>query len=224
MSDHSPEPACAEPHPRHAGERSNERWLAELGTDGPAGEAVQDLRETLRYKLRGILGRRGLGPEDLEDVVQDAVVRILQHLGSFRGDSRFTTWAMAIAIREAFALLRRRRRERQLGELDPALLDAAVGTQRVTPGGGLPLEQRSVLRVLRSAIDEQLTERQRTAILGELAGVPSEELARRLATNRNALYKLHHDARRKLRQAIREAGYSDDEVRRELADASEPVW
>ena len=75
--------------------------------------------------------------------------------------------------------------------------------------------------MLHRAVREELTERQRTAVLGELEGVPSEELAIRLGISRNALYKLHHDARRKLRRAILAAGITEADVRIELREASE---
>ena len=62
-------------------------------------------------------------------------------------------------------------------------------------------------------IAEDLTERQRTAILAELRGVPTIEIAERMGTNQNALYKLVHDARKKLRRALLDAGFSESELR-----------
>ena len=83
------------------------------------------------------------------------------------------------------------------------------------------MDQRPLLEALHRAIRNSLTERQRTVILGELAGVPSGVLVERLETNSNALYKLHHDARKKLKRALNDVGYSDEDVRQELLAASE---
>jgi RNA polymerase sigma-70 factor, ECF subfamily len=47
--------------------------------------------------------------EDAEEVVQDAFFRAFTHLGSFQGESRFSTWLTRIAINEALIKLRRRR-------------------------------------------------------------------------------------------------------------------
>lgn len=77
------------------------------------------------------------------------------------------------------------------------------------------------MRELKRAIDERLTDRQRAAAMGELAGVPSEELAQRFGMNRNALYKLHHDARKKLLAALGEAGFDAEDVRSAFEEASE---
>lgn len=66
-----------------------------------------------------------------------------------------------------------------------------------------------------------LTPRQRAVIEAELAGVDRDELAARLGTNRNALYKLAHDARAKLRAALLGAGFSLAEVRDHLRETSD---
>ena len=53
-----------------------------------------------------------------------------------------------------------------------------------------------------------MTEKQRTVIRAELSGHPLEEIARKLGTNRNAVYKLAHDARRSLKSRLEAAGYA----------------
>ena len=60
-----------------------------------------------------------------------------------------------------------------------------------------------MLARINRVIDEELTERQRRAlIMLGMQGMPMEEAARRLKTNRNALYKLLHDARLRLKQRL----------------------
>ena len=61
---------------------------------------------------------------------------------------------------------------------------------------------------MQSSIEHDLTEKQRTALLAELKGMPQDEIARQLGSNRNAIYKLTHDARKKLRAALEAAGYT----------------
>jgi RNA polymerase sigma-70 factor (ECF subfamily) len=73
--------------------------------------------------------------------------------------------------------------------------------------------QGEMLSALRDAIETQLTPRQRhalTAIVFE--GVPLDELARHWRSNRNALYKLLHDARRKLKTHLRTRGFDPQEM------------
>jgi RNA polymerase sigma-70 factor, ECF subfamily len=68
-------------------------------------------------------------------------------------------------------------------------------------------EQSELLSTLQSAIAEVLTPHQRRVLVClVLNGVPIDVLAERLNTNRGALYKTLHDARRKLRKHLHERG------------------
>ena len=67
-------------------------------------------------------------------------------------------------------------------------------------------------------IDSQLTEKQRTALLSEIKGMPQDEIARHLGSNRNAVYKLTHDARKKLKQGLEAAGFTAEDVLATIAN------
>lgn len=198
-------------------ERTNSDWLSLLTVRDAA--AVADLRDALCRGLVRVLAARA----DLslaEDFAQDAVIRVLDHLGSFRGDSRFLTWALAVSTRVAFSELRKARYK-------DVSLDALTRNGRAAPEPvAAPTEptpdegREAVLGVLRRLIETDLTDRQRAVILGELAGVPQAVLADRLGTNRNALYKLSHDARMNLKRGLVAAGVSAEEVRAEFPGAS----
>ena len=73
--------------------------------------------------------------------------------------------------------------------------------------------QNMVLGELRRMVDENLTDRQREAVVAVLLeGMPISEVAKRMGTNQNALYKLLHDVRRKLKREMKAAGLSPQEV------------
>ena len=201
--------------------RSNAWWLDQLGRDAPDPKVVAELATYLRGNLVRIMrSRGGFDEADVDDFTQDALLHILKGLDSFRGDSRFTTWATAIATRVAFSALRRRRfQDVSLDELTSGSEDSGDAGTVDLADPARELGKKSLLEELRRAIDT-LTERQRLAVLGELAGIPTPELAVRLGTNRNALYKLHHDARKRLKEALSEAGYSGTDVRHELSEAT----
>ncbi len=205
------------------GNRTNTQWLAELRHPTQTGQAAEELRTYLRKALARVLrDRANVDESDLDDFTQDALIRILQVLDRFRGDSRFTTWATAVAVRVALSSLRRRSyQHRPLEDLDLGTVTPAAGAYSVGRDPGHAIDRRTLLETLHRAINDTLTERQRIVILGELGGVPSRVLVERLGTNANALYKLHHDARKKLRRALNDAGYSDENVRHELLMASE---
>ncbi len=202
--------------------RTNTEWLVALRRPDPA-RALADLQRYVRGTIAKLLrGRSPVDESDLDDFTQDALIRILQGLDRFRGDSRFTTWATAVAVRVALSALRRRRyRYQPLEDLELETAKPVAGGPSAARDPGQASDRETLVAALHKAIRDDLTERQRSAILGELAGVPSGALAEHLETNLNALYKLHHDARKKLKRALNNAGYSDEDVRQELLMASE---
>jgi len=196
--------------------RSNEKWLLALRSEGSAqAEALEELRIYLIRALPGCLKRYGSMPESLlEDVVQDALVRTLSRLDEFEGRSRFTTWVTAIAARTALTELRRRRwKDVSIEEL--AAGDALTPVEQVDPQVDPESQaaQRGIIQALKEVLENELSERQRTAIIAEMRGVPQEEIGRRLGINRNAVYKLGHDARKKLKHGLEASGFDAAEIR-----------
>ena len=195
-------------------ERMNEQWLMELRGPNPDG-ALADLYDLLVRGLGAAFGGYGGGVEaNFGDFAQEALIKITANLNSFRGESRFTTWAQKIALNVALTELKRRRwRDVSLQELlaRRGAADRSPADTQLSPEQ-LAL-QSTVLQELRRMIDESLTDRQREAVVAVLLeGMPISEVARRMGTNQNALYKLLHDARRKLKREMESAGLSPQVV------------
>jgi len=197
--------------------RTNQEWLTDLR--GPEqDQAIEDLRKVLKRGLIYSLSNRI--QTDLEtqvdDFVQDSILRILDKMHTFRGESKFTTWAQKVAVRVAFTELRRQRwKDISLEDLMPE--DSGDFTPMVLADPSPNPEKRATQTLMTEMIDqmlqEELTDRQRTAMLAIMAGgMPLEEVARRLDTNRNALYKLLHDARKQMRDRLLEKGLTPEDV------------
>ncbi len=201
-------------------DRNNEDWLEALSASGPARDAaLADLRQLVVTSLGPAIGH-STPPDDpefsalAEDVAQETLLRVLAHLGSFEGRSRFTTWVLTISVRVAFTELRRRHwKDRSLDQLE-ADYDDASALMPADPAAGpeRTAEQANVMALIQKMLAEELTERQRRAMLAMMGGMPLEEIARRLGTERNALYKLLHDARLKLRRRLEREGLTTGEV------------
>ena len=173
--------------------RENDAWVNDLRSGGSGQHAaLAELREALLRGLRRALSsRHAIGDAFLEDAVQDSLVRILERLEQFEGRSRFLTWATSIAIRVAMSELRRQRwKDVPLDRLvsNTEFLPEAVHKANLGPAE--LWEQGALLEQMYAVIQNELTERQRWALLAELRGVPQDEIARHLGSNRNAIYKL----------------------------------
>jgi RNA polymerase sigma-70 factor (ECF subfamily) len=202
--------------------RTNEEWIADLQSDGPSRDAaLEDLRAIILNGLPYALSH-WVSPSEpqfeflVEEVTQETLLRILDRLKTFEGRSQFTTWAHKIAIRIALSELRRKRwRDSSLDELvddeeSPApesLLEDSSASPETS------VERADMMKRVRRIIAEELTDRQREALLLlSVQDMPMDEAAKKLKTNRNALYKLLHDARLRLKRRLSLEGLSAQEV------------
>ncbi|KAA9379169.1 sigma-70 family RNA polymerase sigma factor [Microbispora cellulosiformans] len=192
-------------------------WLRTLGGAGAEREAALERLHAILLRVAGNEVRRRAprlrlsGPE-LDDVAHhaatDALLAVTAKLGQFRGESRFTTWVYKFAVLEVSAKLGRHFWR------EPGVPLEGEDWERLPDRFGFDpaerLEWHDLLAALRRAVDEELTERQRRVFVAiVLKGVPADALAVELGTNRNAVYKMMFDARRKLRAALVARGYLD---------------
>ena len=209
--------------------RTNAEWLSALASETEAqSAALSDLRAyLLRAALYALVRRKSslthLAATDIDELAQDSVQEalsaILQHLGDFRGDSQFTTWAYTFAVNAALVAARRERWRRVPLDrvLDSPVFPADLGgTAATSPDPHRRTAQGEMLAAVRETIEAHLTTRQQQALKAVVFdGVPLDELARLWGSNRNALYKLLHDARKKLKAQLRKRGFDT----REMLDA-----
>ncbi len=199
-----------------ADRRSSEEWVAILRGSEQAA-AIDELRALL---LRGLsyalAGRANVREADIQDFAQEALLKILDNLDSFRGQSHFLTWAQKIAVHVAFTELRRRRwQDISLEEVtenteNADFIPAAFADRRNGPEK--QAVQNDLLLTLHRIISQELTDKQREVLVAvQIHEMPPEEVARRMNTNRNALYKLIHDARQRLRDRIMAEGLSPED-------------
>jgi RNA polymerase sigma-70 factor (ECF subfamily) len=203
-------------------DRTNEQWIKDLSSPGKAQEdALSDLRSIILRGLPYALSN-WLSPTDpkfdslSEEAAQDTLLRVLDSLHTFEGRSKFTTWVHKIAVRIALTELRRKRwRDVSLDELtEGSPGEGPLGILAASDAGPDEVaEQSDMIEHLRRVIEEELTEKQREALIAtRIHGMPMEEVARRMGTNRNALYKLLHDARQRLKSRLEEEGLSPEDV------------
>jgi len=192
--------------------RTNDAWLSELRASGSAhDDALNDLRAIVQKGLPYALSR-WLSPADplfqplVEEVTQDTLLRVLDQLETFEGRSLFTTWVHKIAVRIALTELRRKRwRDSSLDELtdneDTPPPPGLLADPQASPETSA--ERTDMLVRVRRILEEELTPKQREAlVLLGLQDIPMDEAAKRMKTNRNALYKLLHDARLRLKRRL----------------------
>jgi RNA polymerase sigma-70 factor (ECF subfamily) len=206
MSQHTEAPHTPGP------DAESRAWVQDL--KGPRREeASARLHDVLLRAARFEVNRRRathlhLRGGDLDDLAyqaaNDALLAILGKLDTYRGDSRFTTWAYKFALLEAAVRVRRRAWQGKEVPVEPEHWSI------IAEGGETPAsaaEEHELLDTIKDALHTELSGHQREVLVAvAINGVPIDVLAERLSTTRGALYKTIHDARKKLRTHLAESG------------------
>lgn len=208
--------------------RTNEEWLHDLRAGSEVQEAAtMELRNFLLravlYSFNRNLGDfGGLARDEIlqlaEDCTQDALIAVINHLSDFRGDSKFTTWVYKFAVNIALVTARRERwKGVSLDDLsfseDSNLFEWMLQDKSPGRAPDQSAMQGEVGKIIREVIERDLTEKQRQILIMMVFNeVPMDEVVRRLSTNRNAIYKMLHDARRKLKSGLQARGFEVGET------------
>ena len=206
-------PASSTPDKQSSGDQSSGDWVARLTGEATREDAISELRDYLVRGLAAAMRSRYNGRLQADDVVQDAIIKIMASLDQFQGRSRFTTWAMTVAIRVSISEMRRRHYRdvsvESLTKTDQSPLQLAVDSAEPVENF---LDRQTLLRKMQTLIDTELSDRQRIAIRCLLEGMPVETIAEKLGGNRNAMYKVIHDARVKLREGMIKQGIDAEQI------------
>lgn len=192
---------------------ADDPWIVRLKGEADVRDAaMMELREVLVRGLTKSMGSRYGGGYQAEDVVQDALMKILDCLDQFAGRSQFITWAMTVATRIGISEMRRKHYqdvslESFQGE-DSSKIEIAF---QDGDASGEAIDRGEMIGKLQTLIKETLTQKQRFAIRASLEGLPVEVIAEKTGSNRNSVYKLVHDARMKLRTGLEQAGIAADD-------------
>jgi RNA polymerase sigma-70 factor (ECF subfamily) len=196
-----------------------DRSLFDRATGGDA-PALNTLVTQLRPHIERQLLRYPVADEDRRDLLQATLMQVVRRLGSFRGDSSFSTWLFRVTANEALMLMRSQRRHRarlvegldleELGAL-PAMNDFSAAER----GDLSAATNERDLRV-RQALDE-LPEDYREVVFAHYhMDLGLQEIADRFDLTESAVRSRLHRARTRLR-ALLEASPIAAEAREEAA-------
>ena len=192
-------------------QRTNQEWLNDLSAvNDRQAQALEDLRAIilrgLPYAIEGKLSPDDPGYGTLaEQVVQATLTKICDSLASFDGCGEFVAWVYKIMVRDALLQVRRKRwQDARLKEMKQTSNVAAIQANEI-PEDLCSLEKllasNPLLQYLHCVLKEELSVNQREAIRAMVMHrVPKEDVMQQLGMNREAYFKMIHDARLRLKR------------------------
>jgi RNA polymerase sigma-70 factor (ECF subfamily) len=175
---------------------------ASKGDSAALGTLVVALRPHIEKQLL----RYPLSEDDRQDLAQSTLVQIIRRVGSFRGDSSFSTWLFRVTANEALMMMRSQRRHRgrlvegldleDLGNL-PAANDAAQADRADASAAQSERDAR-----VRAALEELPADYRDVVALHYHQDLGLQEIADRLGSTESAVRSRLHRARSRLRTLL----------------------
>jgi RNA polymerase sigma-70 factor, ECF subfamily len=206
-----PLPGHAEPPHLSEAKRSEQQMIAAARSGERA--ALESLLGAVRPRLVAVALKMVRDPDDAEDVVQEALMKVWKHVGRFEGRAAFSTWLHRIVVNTSLDHLRTRRhtavaahasepapapgRDRELIDGAPR---AAETVDRETPED--LLGRAEVGAIVRGAIAKLSPVHREVLILRELDGESYQAIAARARCPIGTVMSRLHNARHRLEQTL----------------------
>ena len=143
--------------------------------------------------------------EDSQDAVQEAFLKAYQHLGDFRGDSKFSTWLIRITLNESLMRLRKRNLSKEVSvdqdfETEEYLIPREIADWHPNPE---QLYSGSELRdILARSLEELVPVSRAVFVLRDIEGLSIEQAAIALNLSQSAVKSRLWRARLQLRERL----------------------
>ncbi len=166
--------------------------------------STNDIWQNFSQELHRFITRRVSDPQDVEDILQDAFVKIHTHIGTLRDDERLAPWLYQVTRNTLTDYYRRRRPQSELPETYPA------EGSKVTLDDDLAPELAASLR----SMILSLPDRYRLAVdLAEIQGMKQQDVARQLGLSLSGAKSRVQRGRNLLRQELLDCCHFDFDQR-----------
>jgi RNA polymerase sigma-70 factor (ECF subfamily) len=174
---------------------------AKAGDQAAFSELVNHYERKI-YRLAKNITRND---EDAEDVLQDAFLKAYTHLDNFKGDSKFYTWIVRIAVNEALMRLRKRKTDRTVPLDEPVELGEETVAREIAVWEDNPEQRYSKeewRNILDAAVDDLKPDFRTVFVLRDIEELSTEDTAETLGISVPAVKSRLLRARLALRETL----------------------
>jgi RNA polymerase sigma-70 factor, ECF subfamily len=167
--------------------------LCKLAADGSLA-AFELIYERYHRRTYSLCLRMTSSQTEAEDLTQEVFIQLFRKIGSFRGDSAFSTWLHRLTVNQVLMHFRRRSVKNERTSEDGEMPEQTVA------GTGNPNKMQVVDRIaLKKAISELPNGYRNVFVLHDVEGFEHEEVARLMGISVGTSKSQLHKARLKLR-------------------------
>lgn len=179
---------------KQAAEISDDDILRAFGDAKTKSKAFEWLLDKYHQRTYWHIRRMVIDHDDADDVCQNTLIKIWEHLDSFKAESKLYTWIFRIASNEALAFLNKKKNNLRIDDASPALL-AHLTTGSYFNGNAAELKlQQAIL---------QLPDKQRLVFnMKYFDNMKYEDMSEVLETSVGALKASYHHATKKIEEFI----------------------
>ena len=174
------------------------------------GRAFDEIVTRYERRVYAVAFRMCNDADAAKDVTQDVFVSALKTLRKFRGDAQLGTWFHRVAVNSSLDHLRRSKRRRESGEVDPGVASTDPGPEELAAGASRAAEVRRALTKLSD-------EHRAVLVLCDLEGCDYAEVSKALDIPLGTVKSRIHRARLEMARLL---GHLRDP---ELAGAPDPL-
>ncbi|MGH2614442.1 MAG: RNA polymerase sigma factor [Thermomicrobiales bacterium] len=158
--------------------------------------------ESVRDRVYNLAMRMLWHPADADDATQEILIRIVTHLGSFRGESAFSTWVYRVAA-NSLLTTRKRRAEREELTFERFAEQLDQGLAPASPDPAIDVEHRLLVEEVKLGCTQGMLlcldrDHRLAYILGHVFGLTSQEAAEIVGVTPAAFRKRLSRARERL--------------------------
>jgi RNA polymerase sigma-70 factor (ECF subfamily) len=185
--------------PANIKERSNTDYeLAQLAAGGDM-TAFEQIYQKHHRRVYSLCLRMTQNPPEAEDLTQEVFIQLFRKLGSFRGESAFTTWLHRLTVNQVLMYFRKR------SVRDEKTTEDGETPDQIVAGTENPMAMPIVDRLALDKAIAQLPPGYRTVfILHDVEGYEHEEVGRIMHISTGTSKSQLHKARMKLRILLRQ--------------------
>jgi RNA polymerase sigma-70 factor (ECF subfamily) len=170
--------------------------LTQLASGGDMA-AFEEIYRRHHRRVYSICLRMLQSPSEAEDLTQDVFIQLYRKIGSFRGDSAFTTWLHRMTVNQVLMHFRKR-----TVKYEKTTEEGETPDQMVT-GTSDPNKMRIVDKIaLDNAIEQLPTGYKNVFVLHDMEGYEHEEVAKILGCSVGTSKSQLHKARLKLQKLL----------------------